>query len=176
MKKRYTVNFARHLADCEFNYRKLCLLMPGWRENGLSDTDNREWRYLTGGQNVMLVQVIESAKFTTTVHISVDSPLQKQLRWFKPKTGLPSNKIRKLPLTTRQDAAFTLDVRLYHDADLAEVITFANQRRFLPRHEYPNNKMYQQDEKSQLNLFLGEILDNCLESGRVEQAFAFITT
>ena len=183
MKKRYSVNFARHLADCEFNYRRMCLLMPGWGHYPATDSaknERSEWRYLTGWQNQMVLQVTEAAKYTTTVHISVDSQLQKQLGWFKTRKGVNAAAVRKASLNNslnnKQDAVYTLDVRLYHDANLAEVITFANQRRFLPRNEYPNHKMHQQDEKSQLNLFLGEILDNCLQQGRVEHAFEFSTS
>jgi len=182
MKKRYTVNFARHLADCEFNYRRMCLLMPGWGHYPVSESSTNErdeWRYLTGnhlyGANTVVLHVTETAKYTTTVHISVDSQLQKQLSWFKTKKGITPNKTHKKPLRARKSSVYDLEVRLYHDASLAEVITFDNERRFLPRNEYPNHKMFQQDEKSQLNLFLGEILDDCLRQGRVEDAVAFGT-
>jgi len=199
MKKRYTVNFARHLSNCEFNYRRMCLLMPGWchyPENNLGDekitnesienlnssnqsTDKEplEWHYLTGNdgrwQNAVMLQVVEIAKYTTTVHISVDSELQKQLGWFKTKKGSATGAIKKAATLKQLDAAYNLDVRLYHDAHLAEVISFANQRRFLPRNEYPNRNMHQQDEKAQLNSFLGEILDNCLHQGRVKHGIEF---
>lgn len=172
MKKRYTVNFARHLADCEFNYRRMCRLMPDWKHYPKYQASNhqQQWRYLTGdhrqSQNTVILQVIEAAKYTTTVNICVDSNLQNQLSWIKALKGAQQSH-------PAQGGGYSLDVRLYHDAHLAEVIGFANQRRFLPRNEYPNPKMHQRDEKSQINLFLGELLDNCLCQGRVEHQFDF---
>ena len=58
-----------------------------------------------------------------------------------------------------------LTVRLYHDAQLAEVIGFANRRRVLPLYDYPNPAMHQPDEKAQWNRFLGEWLSHCLQHG-----------
>ncbi len=58
-----------------------------------------------------------------------------------------------------------LTVRLYHDAQLAEVTGFANRRRVLPLYDYPNPAMHQPDEKAQWNRFLGEWLSHCLQHG-----------
>lgn len=58
-----------------------------------------------------------------------------------------------------------LTVRLYRDAQLAEVTGFANRRRVQPLYDYPNPAMHQPDEKSQWNRFLGEWLSHCLQHG-----------
>jgi uncharacterized protein YqiB (DUF1249 family) len=43
-----------------------------------------------------------------------------------------------------------------------------------PRYEYPNQSMYHSDEKYQLNCFLGEWLNLCLEHGHsLDASFRF---
>jgi uncharacterized protein len=58
-----------------------------------------------------------------------------------------------------------LTLRMYHDAKLAEVLAWEGHKRLRPRYEYPNQSMYQSDEKYQLNRFLGEWLALCLDHG-----------
>lgn len=55
-----------------------------------------------------------------------------------------------------------MEVRLYHDAGLAEVCASQQISRLKPRYDYPNHQMYQQDEKQQVNLFLYDWLHFCL--------------
>ena len=173
LKKRYVVNFPKHLSVCEFNYYRLMRLLPN-REN------TAQWRYLAGqgpGEMAIIINTTESAKYTTTVHIVVYSRLQKPMAWVKKHQGLDrvipaqhdnqtscSVKATNLAHNTK---SYSLDVRAYHDATLAEVVAWQGQRRFQPRHEYPNPHMYQRDEKAQLNQFLGELLGFCLEKGRI---------
>jgi hypothetical protein len=57
-------------------------------------------------------------------------------------------------------------VRVYHDARMAEVVACHGHRHIKPRYDYPNARMYQRDEKYQLNQFLGEYLSLCLATGR----------
>jgi uncharacterized protein YqiB (DUF1249 family) len=54
-------------------------------------------------------------------------------------------------------------VRLYHDARLAEVCCSQQISRIKARYDYPNEKMHQQDEKQQVNLFLHDWLKHCLK-------------
>ncbi|WP_121345194.1 DUF1249 domain-containing protein, partial [Pseudomonas aeruginosa] len=58
-----------------------------------------------------------------------------------------------------------LEVRVYHDARMAEVIGAEQARRLMAIYPYPNQAMHQPDEKNQLNLFLGEWLAHCLACG-----------
>lgn len=52
----------------------------------------------------------------------------------------------------------TIDLRLYHDLRLAEVMSMSQDARTLARNRYPNRKMHQPDEKWQWNLYLSEWL------------------
>ncbi len=53
-----------------------------------------------------------------------------------------------------------LRVRIYHDAQLAEVIAYQGNARLRARYSYPNEKMYYPDEKRQVNYLLHEWLHN----------------
>ncbi len=68
------------------------------------------------------------------------------------------------------DGDFNADVRLYHDADVAEVVKCQHHRQFSSRYEYPNEEMHQIDEKARINQFLGELLSHCLLHARVADA------
>ena len=60
-----------------------------------------------------------------------------------------------------------MSIRLYHDAQMAEVISNQDIHQIKPRYDYPNKRMHQQDEKQQINQFLNEWLQLCLEQGQV---------
>ncbi len=60
-----------------------------------------------------------------------------------------------------------LQLKLCHDADVAEITAWDKHRHWQPSYDYPNPKMYQPDEKFALNRFLGEWLDFCLNHGLV---------
>jgi len=60
-----------------------------------------------------------------------------------------------------------LKVRLYHDAQMAEVLASRQIRYFKSRYDYPNRLMQQPDEKYQVNKFLSQWLDRCFKDGRV---------
>ncbi len=59
-----------------------------------------------------------------------------------------------------------VEVRAYHDAGMLEVGAFQSHSRVKGRYAYPNDRMYQQDEKSQQNHFLADWLEHCLQNGR----------
>jgi uncharacterized protein YqiB (DUF1249 family) len=59
-------------------------------------------------------------------------------------------------------------IRLYHDARMAEVISNQDVQQIKPRYDYPNKKMHLPDEKQQINYFLKEWLQLCLQLGQVQ--------
>jgi uncharacterized protein YqiB (DUF1249 family) len=61
----------------------------------------------------------------------------------------------------------TMEIRLYHDAKLLEVIRSQHIAHIKPRYDYPNEAMHQPDEKQQALIFLKEWLQMCLEKGQV---------
>ncbi len=137
-RERYRVDLRELQAACEANYLRLMRLLPDMR----SDPDTRRIAMSQGDRllGVLVLSVTESCPYTTTVRVSQEDCLP----W------LPVPK---------------MDVRVYHDARMAEVITAENARRFRGIYSYPNAQMHQPDEKNQLNLFLGEWLGHCLACG-----------
>jgi uncharacterized protein len=56
--------------------------------------------------------------------------------------------------------------RVYHDAQLLEVIAYQGRARFAPYYPYPNRYMRSPHEKRQVNLFIGEWLRSRLHLGQ----------
>lgn len=137
-RERYRVDLLELQAACEANYLRLMRLLPEMRNH----PDTRRIAMSQGDRllGVLVLTVTESCPYTTTVQISQ----QDCLPW--------------LPVPQ-------MDVRVYHDARMAEVIGAENARRFRGIYSYPNAQMHQPDEKNQLNLFLGEWLGHCLACG-----------
>ena len=63
-------------------------------------------------------------------------------------------------------------IRLYHDAQAAEVVSSQAIRNIKPKYHYPNDLMHLPDEKLQVNAFLKEWLQVCLMHGQVKLARA----
>ena len=66
---------------------------------------------------------------------------------------------------TRWLGHLKIELRVYHDARMAEVGMFQSHRRIAGRYQYPNGHMYQQDEKYQQNRFMADWLEHCIHSG-----------
>lgn len=146
-KRPYAVDLRRQQALCEANYVRLCKLLPE-----IDQHDN--WEYLfaspqsdgqggVAGEKIQL-QVLQRAPYTLTLDV-------KQA-W----ASHPYEQARELR------------VRMYHDARMAEVVAWNQQWNTRSRYDYPNARMQQEDEKYQLNCFLGEWLAHCLARGQVE--------
>ena len=60
-------------------------------------------------------------------------------------------------------------VRIYMDAQVAEVVSYLGQSRLLPEYEYPNKNMWQPDEKKQANLLLHDCLLHIAGQGMQQQ-------
>lgn len=65
-----------------------------------------------------------------------------------------------------------LELRVYHDAKMAEVARASGLTGFAGRYDYPNPDMFQPDEKEQINRFLAEWLSHCLNHGEGTEPIA----
>lgn len=138
LRERYRVDLIDLQATCEANYARLMRLLPDMRVMPAARRVGvSQGERLLG---VLALEVLEACPYTTTLQV-------------RQEHGLPW-----LP-------APQLEVRVYHDARMAEVVCAEKARRFRSRYAYPNAAMHQPDEKSQLNLFLGEWLSHCLACG-----------
>lgn len=147
-RRRYRVDLAGHIACCEGNYARLLKLLPNLEEGGRWSFDREistQHRWQTE------IQVVDRARYTTTVEI------EQQELFLRESTSAWGNK------------QLLLQVRLYHDAHMAEVLAWSRHKPLAARYDYPNSKMYSADEKAQCNLFLSEWLDNSLQYGLSRQ-------
>jgi len=144
--RRYSIDLAGHMACCEANYVRLCKLMPN-----LAKQDHWSYRCEATDQvpKTIDIRITERARYTTMLEVSQHD-------------GLP-----------RWSGDLMLRVRLYHDANMAEVTAWDNHDGLRARYEYPNKKMYQRDEKSQINTFLADWLSHSLSYGRSTEPVRF---
>ncbi len=136
--RRYTVDLVEQQSFCEANYARLLKLMPTF-------DDREQWQYeVQSGARMWQIQlrVTERARYTTMLEVSQTDGLQE---W---------------------GSSPHLQVRMYHDARMAEVVAWREHRRIQPKYDYPNQKMYQKDEKAQFNRFLSEWLTHSLANGQ----------
>ncbi len=147
-KRSYQPYVPDFLSLCERNYAQLRHLLP------LSAHRNGSHRFSStppSAADSQLIQInaeegyrirlLELCKFTTTIKIEHVS--QTALGWLRPQ----------------------FEVRLYHDARLAEVISCQQMRRFKAVYDYPNLEMMQPDEKRQINMLLRDWLMLCQRQG-----------
>lgn len=143
MKAKYVPDLTKQMAICEANYARLLKLLP--------DFDNCQqceiFVDLGEVQSKVSIEVSERFKFTTTLLVS-----QGMLN-------------EKMDAKLQQLMTPQLQVRMYHDARMAEVISLANRAQLKGRYSYPNKDMHQVDEKLQLNDYLAQWLTHCLNHG-----------
>lgn len=145
LKQKYVPDLSGFISLCESNYAKLLKLLnlfDGHDEHlfGLSSSE--------GEFGWIRIKVTERCKYTTSLQLS---------------------QIFKHEVSSPWCSEPVMQVRLYHDATMAEVLSFQRHRRLKPSYVYPNSNMYQKDEKAQCNQFLAEWLGYCLQYGHVEE-------
>ena len=160
--KRYKVDLASHMAECDANYRRLQQLLPKMRSGELPVT-----RLLLADRPAevspyVVFEILEQGPYTTTLKITLSTTLDvnEHSSVDESDDSFPWMSLASAPQMT---------VRVYHDAQSAEIVSYQNQTRFHGIYEYPNLRMRQPDEKIQLNRFLGEFLSLCLHHGAVPQ-------
>lgn len=141
--KKHTIDLSAQLAECEANYARIMRLLPD-----METVNHREFGVeLPNGQSVRFcIEVIERCKYTTMLELYQQQGHEAATPW---------------------SPAPCFALRVYHDARMTEVTRFDRQQALRASYDYPNNKMFQRDEKTQLNTFLGEWLQHCLKYGHV---------
>lgn len=137
---RYTVDLMHLQSICERNYVRMRRLLPNLAQK---TAFHFQWD-LPGNSSApaeLMINVVERGPYTDILQ-------------FIQTTG-------HLPWCSRIE----MQVRLYHDVGMAEVLTFQSARRILAKNRYPNPRMHARDEKTQINEFLSECLEHCLRQG-----------
>jgi uncharacterized protein YqiB (DUF1249 family) len=133
------------MAICDGNYIRLLKLLPD-----LTPTARREFTLpVLGASDAatahrVALEVVETFKYTSTVSISLEAPGPGSA-YYRPPAML---------------------VRLYHDANTAEVTSYQDERRIRVLYQEDELPRFYPDEKEQVNLFLAEWLALCLEAGQ----------
>ena len=141
------------MASCEANYVRLSALFPDLHSKG-----ERRIGLSHGVDVEVILTVLERTTYTTLLSIE-----QKEVGAVE-ALDTRSERTDK-PVTVHWFKPPMLTVRLYHDAQLAEVITYGSNRGVRPKNAYPNQHMFQPDEKRQWNQFLEEWLVLCRQQG-----------
>jgi hypothetical protein len=140
IRKRYKFDLAALQRLAAINYAALRPMVAGVKQSGS--------KIIKVGQQLRFaVTVLETAPYTTEVRIEQQA-LLNQL------PGLRETQI---------------DVRLYHDAQLAEVVRSQGVSRLQASYEVPNPSMHHADEKHQVNHFLQEWLQLIRANGYYQE-------
>lgn len=130
--RKYVPKVATMHKVCEVNYGRLLRLLPD------CDTEDLQYQFEVNASLLYTIKIIECSRYTSTLEMSQKS--QMEYEFLRP----------------------VVQVRLYHDAKMAEVISAQNIGSLQPSYRYPNIKMYQKNEKEMVNIFLAEWLQFCL--------------
>tara|TARA_R110002167_G_scaffold6277_1_gene28692 strand:- start:64871 stop:65446 length:576 start_codon:yes stop_codon:yes gene_type:complete len=184
---RYNIDLVRQMADCDANFIRLLKLMPeleSFREAFLLDAQGlacagREEPVLqrfpqcenaplqvgeAGLQYAREFVISSTASEEVRVRISV-------LEVFPYTSTLAINQLTRVSQWIDPPGIL---VRVYHDATTAEAVAYQGHKAFLAKYAIPNPTMYHQDEKRQINEFLGEWLSLCLQAGHSLKPPSFI--
>ncbi|KXJ55690.1 MAG: hypothetical protein AXW17_13990 [Colwellia sp. Phe_37] len=139
--KKYRPHLPTLMALCEVNYMLLLRILADKEQVG------EQRCFFISDFLSYRVSVNEVTKYTTLVTIHQEANIHgyNLTELFRPK----------------------MVVRLYHDARMAEVISNQDVQQIKPRYDYPNESMHLPDEKQQINYFLKEWLQLCLQLGQV---------
>lgn len=138
--RRYQFDLAALQRLAAVNYAALAKLVSG--------IPAQQIRTVKAGRNLRFtLEVTDAAPYTTEIRIQQQA-LSQQLPGLKEAQ---------------------MDVRLYHDAQLAEVIRSQGIARLRPYYPQPNRDMYQADEKHQVNYFLQEWLQLLSRTGMAQE-------
>lgn len=128
--------YVPHLADLQATCAKNYALFMSL----LPDIDTSELSYSFSASKALQYRItlLDTAPYTTT---------------------LKMEQINSSTLLTKP----VMDIRLYHDAKMAEVLSSQHAGAIAPSYDYPNPDMYHKDEKERVNTFLSEWLNFCLK-------------
>ncbi len=130
---------------CEENYRLMALLL-----NDLNETSNEEML-----SDVFIASNLESS---TQIKLPLKVIMLEQSK-FTSRMGL------NIQLTDHHWVSpVYLEVRMYHDAALLEVLETGRQHAPQSAHLYPDQVDFYPDDKQQRNLWLNKLLKSCVQS------------
>ncbi|OED42527.1 hypothetical protein ACH42_12160 [Endozoicomonas sp. (ex Bugula neritina AB1)] len=141
-KQDYKINIIRQHQLCEVNFLRLLQLLPN-----LAKQDHTCITVNFGAEQSTQIHfdVKQRAPYTTHLRIHI------QADWGNWLT-LPD-----------------LEIRLYHDVQMAEVVFSKQSEKLKSQYSYPNPQMYQPNEKELWNKLLAELLQYVLKGGLIHE-------
>ena len=135
----YVPDLSAFISLCDANYAKLMRLLPM-----LEKQNHRSFGLSRNEHDLgcITISVLERCKYTTMLSIE--------------QVVSPAIDLLSVPY---------MQVRLYHDASMAEVMSFQGISALKSSYQYPNKHMHQKDEKALCNEFLADWLSYCLKFG-----------
>ena len=137
--RKQQLDLTRLHEECERNFRRLQRVIPESKTLGATTRFYYEGQSSSG----MIVEIIEVTKYTSTLLIIAD---RAGPRWL---------------------TEIEMKVRIYRDAQMAEVIEWCSDRT-IPWALSETTAMHERDEKWQWNMFLSELLCHGLRVGVTE--------
>jgi len=182
--KSYTIDLSEQMAVCDANYIRLLKLLGTTRSVNQRIFELPDIGLADKREKISVsLNVLEEFKYTSTISIRQISSAANQEKFLKYESDSAPAEI-KLGITKEPElkkiteivenedgnnaAHFSspeMIIRVYHDAKTAEVTSYQNHKYFKAVYPLPNPYMYQCDEKEQLNLFLAEWLNLCINEG-----------
>lgn len=141
-RQRYVPDLRGFMRLCEDNYRLIIHLFPQWQQTISASANWTDEEALTVR---LCCRVMERTPYTLLLQFDQYPVIEP---WIK---------------------ALSMQVRLYHDARMAEVVLFQHQRLRLPQQLGVDLTVHAVDEKNQSNHFLHEWLQYCLSKGCLTQ-------
>jgi len=136
LKRDYIPDLSAFMSLCDANYAKMMQLLPYFETEDVRVFGLSRKQHDLGK---IRIEIIERCRYTTT------------LKLFQEDTSLKSSTC--------------MEVRLYHDARMAEVMSYQGVGKLRASYSYPNDRMFQKDEKALCNEFLADWLSYCLKFG-----------
>lgn len=135
-KRDYIPDLSAFMSLCDANYAKMMQLLPYFETEDIRVFGLSRKQHELGK---IRIEIVERCKYTTSLMLVQEDASLK--------------------------TSTCMDVRLYHDARMAEVLSFQGVGKLRARYHYPNDRMLQKDEKALCNEFLADWLSYCLKFG-----------
>ncbi|MCC2617934.1 DUF1249 domain-containing protein [Aestuariibacter halophilus] len=131
LQTKYVPHLPTLLAVCEVNYARLLRLLPD------CDSEDLCYRFSVNDRLYYQIRILDSSRYTSTLEC-------RQITQGNPGYLNP-----------------VMQVRMYHDAQMAEVLKSQHIGALKASYAYPNQRMHQRNEKEMVNRFLAEWLVFC---------------
>ena len=129
IRKKYVPDLQKLQGICSRNYGLLLRLLP------LEYEADARWQVDINDALKFTLHLVEKTPYTETMKLSQSSAVSASFM------------------------ATEIEFRVYHDAQMVEVLSYQNQQKIRQKYSYPNPMLYQKDEKVQINALLKDWLN-----------------